>query len=462
MKKALALVLALVLALSMAVSAFAVPLKNLTLVPEAAAKTTNIPLVDVTTGEWYIDLSKGGTYYFALTDAKWFDIELTTNGNVTAELVEYDPATMNIEGLEVQFDIVDRKGNVDTYICNANDIDAYKAAVKYADDKNAPLKAEEYSVKLHTNVNIVKFVVEDNYTAHYTEGLITIKAKLENAEKKVENYVGYVTIINDAIIFEYEEVKYTASKFDKEAALLCGDKGYSDWYTAEDGYSKVFGADYSYKENRQKDYATVVSTTAFRAIEGEDLAVVAYGGNVQKVNTAIKANVSVELYDIVKGQKGVNFAAYTDVTFTDTIKNFVLDVEKEALESINFGFKGDQVVKGAYEITFALDLDWYDLRELFGVKVEEDDIISYYLVDENGKVVGGKEVDYMTAALTEDAEFTIKGSNSALGQYKLVLEVPAAEVGEANPNTGAEAVVGVVAALAVVSVATAAAVSLKK
>ena len=39
MKKALALVLALVLALSMAVSAFAVPLKNLTLVPEAAAKT---------------------------------------------------------------------------------------------------------------------------------------------------------------------------------------------------------------------------------------------------------------------------------------------------------------------------------------------------------------------------------------------------------------------------------------
>ena len=49
-----------------------------------------------------------------------------------------------------------------------------------------------------------------------------------------------------------------------------------------------------------------------------------------------------------------------------------------------------------------------------------------------------------------------------LGQYKVVLEVPAAEVGEANPNTGAESVVGVVAALAVVSVATAAAVSLKK
>ena len=68
----------------------------------------------------------------------------------------------------------------------------------------------------------------------------------------------------------------------------------------------------------------------------------------------------------------------------------------------------------------------------------------------------------MTADLTEDVEFTVKGENAKLGQYKVVLEVPAAEAGEANPNTGAEAVVGVVAALAVVSVATAAAVSLKK
>ena len=65
--------------------------------------------------------------------------------------------------------------------------------------------------------------------------------------------------------------------------------------------------------------------------------------------------------------------------------------------------------------------------------------------------------------LTVPVSFTIEGKNSKLGSYAIVIDVPANEVaGESNPNTGAESVVGVVAALAVVSVATAAAVSLKK
>ena len=68
----------------------------------------------------------------------------------------------------------------------------------------------------------------------------------------------------------------------------------------------------------------------------------------------------------------------------------------------------------------------------------------------------------MTADLTENVKFVVEGENQKLGYYTLTLEVPANESGEANPNTGAESVVGVVAALAVVSVATAAAVSLKK
>ena len=124
-----------------------------------------------------------------------------------------------------------------------------------------------------------------------------------------------------------------------------------------------------------------------------------------------------------------------------------------------------KTVKGKYEINIDLDCDWYDLRECFGIKIEEEDIITYYIVDEDGTVVGGKEVDYMTADINENVEFTITGENDKLGQYSIVLEVPASESGsdaEENPNTGAESVVGAVAALAVVSAAAAAAVSFKK
>ena len=55
-------------------------------------------------------------------------------------------------------------------------------------------------------------------------------------------------------------------------------------------------------------------------------------------------------------------------------------------------------------------------------------------------------------------------AGSTLGEYEIVLEAPAAPEApaEENPNTGAESVIGVVAAMAVVSVAAAAAVSLKK
>ena len=469
MKKALALVLALVLALSMAVSSFALTLVDLTQVPEAAAKKTNITVVDAKDTVLYLyDVDaftyRGTTFYVALEDEAWKDIKLTTNGNVTAELVKYDPASMNLVGMDVVFAVVDKEGNqvaswsadVDASAIkdiNENgtieDWEAYEAALANAKALNAGKEVTYYSVKVLTNVNVIKVVVEKNYTAHFTEGSIVVEAKLDK-----KDYKGEIVVINDVIICEYEEVKWTAENFEDEAALYAGAEdqlGYSDWFTDEHGYSKWVGKEkYDEMENRVEPYAAVVSTTAFRAIEGKDLLV--YSAD----------ELSVALYDIVKGQKGVNFLGYVDYDFVDENKDLRFDPDKENITAIEFGYLGDQVIKGAFEINLELELDWYELRELFGLKVEEDDIISYYLVDENGKVVGGKEVDYMTADLTETVEFTIKGENSKLGEYKIVLEVPSAEVGEANPNTGAESVVGVVAALAVVSVATAAAVSLKK
>ena len=453
MKKALALVLALVLALSMAVSAFALTLKDLTdLTPADPAKKV-ITVVDADDKEvLYTDAA--GTYYIALTDEEWYDVKVTTNGCVDAKLVEFDPETMEIKGNLVPVWSVTEKGDLKPEYDDFNNL-SYEDAKATAEYLNDQYHVTYYGVKLMTNVNVIEITIADNYTVHYLEGEIEITAK-KKVDGKAVNFGGVIEVINDVVNFEYEMVKWTAANFDDEEALVVNEAGYSDYDAAQVGYD-VNDEKYEIEANRKDNGAAVVSTTAFRAIEGKDLAVVynAFEGNRYEFDLA------VALYDIVKGQKGVNFQAYAKPAFVDANKNKVWDLN-EKLTAIEVGFYGDQVVKGAFEITLDLNCDWFELREYFGLEVEEDDIVSYYVVDANGKVVGGKEVDYMTADLAEDAEFTIKGSNSALGQYKLVLEVPAAEVGEANPNTGAEAVVGVVAALAVVSVATAAAVSLKK
>jgi hypothetical protein len=438
MKKALALVLALVLALSMAVSAFALTLVPMVPNAETPAGKTVIEVIDA--ADTYLHLYDGGKYYVALEDQPWEDVKVTSNGCVSAKLVEFDPEKMVIvdeNGDDIVVWAVTEKGEV---LAERYDYEGAKAAAKAA---NAAKEVTYYGITCITNVNVIEIVVEDNFTAHFEEGTIKIEAKLNKVP-----YAGQINVINDVVIFEYEEVKWTAANYAEKAYLTVGQGGYSDWYTSEVGYSKVFD-DYDEFENRVEEGAAVVSTTAFRAIEGKSL----------KVSQGI---LNVTLKSVEAGQKGVNFLGYVDYDFKDRNGDGLFDVDYDALTAINFGYLGNQVVKGEFVIDINLGLNWYELRELFSLKVEEDDIISYYLIDENGKVVGGKEVDYMTADLTETAKFSITDANATLGEYSLVLEVPAVEGGEENPNTGAESVVGVVAALAVVSVATAAAVSLKK
>ena len=434
MKKALALVLALVLALSMAVSAFAATLVELKPANPTEDKMIEIEVVDAKETKTVVYVDCAGTYYIALADKAYTDVVVTANGCVDAKLVEYDPETMVVSGLDI-FYAVTRKGEV------VEEGLSYTDAKKAAADKNAAEKVTYYGYKLVTNVNIIEVKVADNYTAHYTEGTIEITAKL--VENKVEKAVSKtLAFVNDVVIFEYEEVKYAAAN-SKTAALQLGSKGYSDFETAKDGY----GFKYDETELRVKPGALVVSTTAFRAIEGKDLKL--------NVLDTKDAKVNVTLKEIAAGQKGVNFFCYADINWDKASDNLV---------AATFGFKGEQVIAGAYEIVVDLPVDYYELRELFGLKVEEEDIITYYVINEDGEVECEKTVDYMKDDLSENVKVTIKGENDTLGSYTLCLEAPAVEeeATEENPNTGAEAVVGVVAALAVVSVATAAAVSLKK
>ena len=109
-------------------------------------------------------------------------------------------------------------------------------------------------------------------------------------------------------------------------------------------------------------------------------------------------------------------------------------------------------------------MTYFGLRESFGKKVEEEDVVTYYIL-KDGKEFSKFTVDYMKVDPSDKVEIEINGkAGENLGYYDIVLEVPAAPEApaEENPNTGAESVIGVVAAMAVVSVAAAAAVSLKK
>ncbi|MBR3610409.1 MAG: hypothetical protein IKL57_02940 [Oscillospiraceae bacterium] len=437
MKKALALVLALVLALSMAVSAFGL----VVLEEEKATGASKIPVAvvpSVEKGE-VLYASDAGTYYIALEDKPYTDIKVSTNGIISAELVEYNPDTMAVTGMDIFWCVTRQGKDIPTAGLSYETAKAYAADFNTNGHPDYPgeSKVTYYGYRLMTNVNIIKVTVAENYGVAHKEGSLTISAKLDG-----KTYSRTLTVINDVTIFEYEQVKWAANTAD--AYLVCGDEGYSEYDASLKGYN--FTDDkYDVPELRTEDDAAVVSTTAFRAIAGKNLVIAC-------------DDITVTLKAIAAGQKGVNFKHYTDIAYTDLNGNFAYD-EGEA-DAIEFGFYGDQVVLGDFTVKYATGYTWFTLREAFGEQVEEDDIISYYVL-KNGKVVKEIVVDYMTADIYQPVVVELAGSNSTLGQYQIVMEVPAVE-GETNPNTGAESVVGVVAALAVVSVATAAAVSLKK
>ncbi len=541
MKKALALILALVLVLSMAVSAFALTLK-LEKVEEEEDEIIDIEVVDIE--NFALDtilLYEGGEYYFALDPTKNYkDLKVTANGNLTAELVKFDPETMQIVD-ETANDVYDIdwviRDNKETYE-NADDETVYEyiysplagyvedpdteekeianydptSAVELNDANLAvwdeyhegykgrgddgknwlitevqddlenfarkggrfeilPVIEVEGEYKL-AYINIVKVTVEDNYSAHYTEGTIEITGK----EGK-KNVSAELEVVVDASIFEYEEVLWAG---EKEEALvvwnelkdgLLGDAaawefpGYSDFLTDLWGYDVDKDGEYDEIDLRQYPWAAVVSTTAFRALaeKEQDL-------------TVESGWLTVAIDGVEKGQKGVNFVSggidFVDKdgkTFADVLdekdidswKDFVKAWRKYDIAAIEYGFLGDQIVKGEFTVTLDLGLTWFQLREIFGEKVEEDDIVTFYVL-KDGKFVKGYEIDFMTADIDEVAEIEVELADTTLGEYQIVLEIPAGETAETNPNTGAESVVGVAAALAVVSLATAAAVSLKK
>ena len=459
MKKIVALVLALMMVLSLGVSALALTEIKLDQVEVTEDGTKLIKFVDtvefIGSGKvLYTDGPHGGVAYFVLNTTGLKDVKATySNDAVKAEIIDYDPEKMEfVDGAD--WAVVRKDGKaIDEYLAASTTLDWSKCVesgkgnydwCKYvAKTLNKEFKTTQFVVKTTSEIKVLKLTVAANYSASFTEGSVKVSA-LRVADKKT--VYTEMKFVNDITIFAYEYVKSAA---ENDYALELFDEGYSDYETYLAGYKTP--------DTAQRLGSRVISTTAFRAIEGKDITVNVYP-TPKENDESVAKSADVTIYNVAAGQKGVNFEYYEKEVKEATSTALAVDGENRKVE---FGFYGDQVVKSKFTVNFDLDWTYFELREFFGKKVEEQDIVTYYIL-KDGKVLKEVKVDYMTVDYNDTVKLSIDGENTTLGQYAIAVKVPAENKGEENPNTGAESVMGVVAAIAVVSVAAAAAVSLKK
>lgn len=461
MKKIVALVLALMMVLSLGVSALALTENKLDQVEVTEDGTKLIKFQDTVSfiGDpakvLYTNGPHGGVAYFVLNTTGLKDVKATySNDAVKAEIIDYDPEKMEyVDGAD--WAVVRKDGKaIDEWLNDANNgIDWSKCVesgkgnydwCKYvAKTLNKYFKTTQFVVKTTSEIKVLKLTVAANYSASFTEGSVKVSA-LRVADKKT--VYTEMKFVNDITIFAYEYVK-SAAEYDYALELF--DEGYSDYETYLAGYKTP--------DTAQRRGSRVISTTAFRAIEGKDITVNVYP-TPKENDERVAKSADVTIYNVAAGQKGVNFEYYEKEVKEATSTALAVDGENRKVE---FGFYGDQVVKSKFTVNFDLDWTYFELREFFGKKVEEQDIVTYYIL-KDGKVLKEVKVDYMTVDYNDTVKLSIDGENTTLGQYAIAVKVPAENKGEQNPNTGAESVMGVVAAVAVVSVAAAAAVSLKK
>lgn len=402
MKKILSLILAVVMAFSLGIAAFAAPIV-LEPAPAVPNELIELNMLELDADNASIVMAgKGGSYYLMLDPAvNYTNVKITASGNVDASIVAYNAEKYEaIPGLT--YGVWNR--NAGDWVETGLDYDYAKGR---ADDLNRENKVTYYEMRPEGYANIFVINIEDNFGRSYAEGQIVIRAYNDDLDRAES---ATVKIIRDVSIFGYEKVKY-AAKYDK--ALDQTYTGYSDYWTAVNGYD----TNTVYSSN-----PTVISTTAFRAIAGEDIFVEMEG-------------MLIEIKNVAASQKGVNFAAYP-VQKADYDKDGDID-------AVVFGFYGDQAINSKFEIVVDTGYTWFSLRELFGVRLEENDIITYALM-KDGRVYAEYQIDYGKVDYNGEVKFIIDGTaGETLGEYELVLaetvEVPVVEedAGETNPNTGA-------------------------
>ncbi len=205
------------------------------------------------------------------------------------------------------------------------------------------------------------------------------------------------------------------------------------------GYWDEHGFDWDKWDDQWSEVPYVIEKDSWTEIIGSTLLV------------EVDDDLVIDIGKIVKGQTGISFSFNTDVD--DGVQALDKDAELVALNFIDTTnvLDSDFVIEYTFEIEDAAKAGDYFLYELVGDKLT--------LVE---KVAVGKG--------DEDVDVKIKRKGGdTLGKYYLSdVELKEAETEtetkteEENPNTGASEIAGVAVALAVISLVSAAAVSLKK
>lgn len=400
----------------------------LELIEEKEGKKTKISLTDtikldnsVDTPEVYFaDKPAGGVFYIGIVSDKEYDkLELHTTGYLKGQLIDFDPEKYRSIGETycVIHRYTDEIADKEVSSRAAHNIKAtkmtYEKAKQLAEKLNRENKTTVWEVKCEQYVYVAKITVPENYGVSYKSGTYQV-----TAEKDGLKYAsGKYTVVSDVSIFEYEYLKSAAMYENNPAEVMSENaRGYSDYLTAKYGYGNP-------KYNpAPADKPTVVSTTAFRAIAEKELVLTCGDG------------VEIIIPKISTMQRGVNFI----------YKNSVpeLDSGKKAT-SYSLNFYGKQPIQSDFVIEWNLGVNAFELRESFKIKIEEEDIITYYIL-KDGKYFDEFTVDYMTDDIGEDIVLILENEGgTTLGNYSITTKRPADadfatdDSEEFNPNTGA-------------------------
>ncbi|MGN0628536.1 MAG: leucine-rich repeat protein [Oscillospiraceae bacterium] len=168
--------------------------------------------------------------------------------------------------------------------------------------------------------------------------------------------------------------------------------------SVEKSFSLVLGESVGYSDYLSSVYGSWDSDKPCYAISSETFGSISGGrGNING------DGFTIEMPLVSSSQKGINFV-YTK-------------------EDKSLRFYDDTPIIGDYSLTWDLGMNYYELRESFDEKLEESDIITYYIY-KNDVCVGKMTVDYMTADIFADVELKIDQSNSSLGEYRIDVIAP--------------------------------------
>ena len=398
------------------------------LVPEKEPTKTKIRLNDTikldntidTPETFFADKPAGGVFYVGiLSDIEYDKLELHTTGYLKGQLIDFDPEKYRSIGETycVYNKMTGKLAPNESRLDGLARSMTYDKAAKLAEKLNDENRVTYYEVKCEQFVYVAKITVPENYGVAYNSGTYKITAEKDGVKyASAEN-----KIVTDVSIFEYEYHKWATAN-DIVEVLDEDARGYSSYLSSKYGYGKP-EYDYTFAENIiRKEKPTVVSTTAFRAVAGK------------KMVLSCGEGVKITIPEIAKGQKGVNFI----------YKNTVGELDSDKKTTVySLTFFGKQPINSDFVIEWNLGVNAFQLRESFKIKVEEEDIITYYIL-KDGKYFDEFTVDYMTDDIDEDIILTFENeAGSTLGKYSITTKRPAdadsaaGDFEEFNPNTGA-------------------------